>query len=216
MVIGSALVPVQIIITILLLRSPSGKVTAIAWAAGMATVRVVQGAVFGLILHSGRARAADGEHHGYILPTVLLVLAVLMYVLAIRELVHAPEEDAPPPKWMTIADSLSPVKAFLLGAGLLVIEPKFWIFTLGAIAAIGEADLGRTWAIVAFLIFVILASSIHLLLIGVAVCMPRRADALLKAMSDQLTKYSRILVIALGLIFGTWFLIKALTGLGII
>ena len=27
---------------------------------------------------------------------------------------------------------------------------------------------------------------------------------------------SRILVIALGLIFGTWFLIKALTGLGII
>lgn len=216
LIIGSALVPVQIAVTILLLRSPSGRLTAVAWVAGMVAVRALQGLVFGLILHSGRAREAEGDHHGHILPTVLLVLAVLMYVLAIRELLHAPEEDAPPPRWMTVADSLSPVRAFLLGVGLLLIEPKFWIFTLGAIAAIGEADLDRTAAIVTFAVFMILASSIHLLLIGAAICVPRRADAVLRAISNQLTKYSRGLVITLGLVFGTWFLIKALNGLGVI
>lgn len=216
MIIGSAVVPVQIIITILLLRSPSGRLAAVGWVAGMATLRVLQGIVFGLILHSGRNRGPGSEHHGYILPTVLLILAVLMYVVAVRELLNAPDEDAPPPKWMTIADSLTPQRAFLLGFGLLLIEPKFWIFTLGAIAAIGEADFGRPLAIGMFLVFVLLASIIQLVLIGITYCAPRRAESVLAVLSDQLSKYSRSIMIVLGLVFGTWFLIKALHGLGII
>jgi hypothetical protein len=51
LMIGSALVLIQIIVTFLLLRSPSGKFTAVAWVAGMTATRLAQGLVFGLVLH---------------------------------------------------------------------------------------------------------------------------------------------------------------------
>ena len=49
--------------------------------------------------------------------------------------------------------------SFLLGAGVLAIGAKFWMFTLGAISVIGEADLGRTDSIVTYLLFVLAPSA---------------------------------------------------------
>ena len=215
-IVGSAVVPIQIIITILLLRSSSGRFTAVAWVAGMATVRLLQGLVFGLILDASDEPASSNGGHGYLAPTLLLLVAVLFFVVAVKQLLHQPDDDAPPPKWLAKAEALTPVKAYLLGAGLLVIGLKFWVFTLGAIAAIADAPLGRAGSIGAFLLFVALAQSIQLGLLGVAYLAPARADALLTRFSEQLTRSNRVIVIALGLVFGTWFTLKALGGFGII
>ena len=57
LIIGSALVPIQIVITTMLLRSNAGKVTAVAWLAGMTMVRLGQGLVFGLIIGGGASEA---------------------------------------------------------------------------------------------------------------------------------------------------------------
>jgi hypothetical protein len=111
---------------------------------------------------------------------------------------------------------MTPKKAFLLGSGLLLIGAKFWVFTLGAISVIGEADLGRTDSIVTYLLFVLAASAVNLLILAAAFLMPTRSAAWLAAASGWLTKHNRVIMIVVSLVFGTWFLIKALDGLGII
>ena len=215
--IGSAVVPVQIIITILLLRSPGGRITAVAWVAGMTAIRLVQGLVFGLLLGARSDDAGGGDGGSSVLVSVvLLVLAILFYVVAARQLLKHPDDDAPPPKWMAMLDGVAPGRAFLLGVGLVAISAKFWVFTLGAIAAIGDAGLGLSGSIAAFLLFVVLAESIHLAAVGFSYAAPARAEAALARFSALLERYNGPIVIALSLVFGTWFLIKALTGLGII
>jgi hypothetical protein len=215
--VGSAVVPIQIIITILLLRAPGGRITAVAWVAGMTAVRLLQGLVFGLLL-GARGASSEGSDGGSsdLVSVVLLVLAILFYVVAAKQLLKHPDDDAPPPKWMTLLEGVAPGKAFLLGFGLLAIGAKFWVFTLGAIAAIGDAALGLGGSVVAFLLFVALAESIHLAAVAFAYAAPARADAGLARFSGLLERYNGPIVIVLSLVFGTWFLLKALTGLGII
>ena len=214
--VGSAIVPIQIIITILLLRAPGGRPAAVAWVAGMTALRLAQGLVFGFIL--GRdAGAAQGDDGASLAASiVLLVLALVLYAAAARQILKVPDEDEPPPKWMAMFDAVTPIKAFALGMGLLAVGAKFWVFTLGAIAAIGSAALGPAGSIVAFLGFIVLAESIHLALLAYAFAAPARADATLDRFSEALKRYNRQIVIALGLVFGTWFLLKALSGLGVL
>lgn len=90
--------------------------------------------------------------------------------------------------------------------------------TLGAFppGAIVDADLGRPAAIAAYLVFVVGAVSIHLAAIGITVLAPARAGAMLERASALLERYSRAIMITLGLVFGTWFLAKALGGFGIL
>jgi hypothetical protein len=55
--IATAVLPVQVAITILMLRSAGGRARAGGWIAGMTVVRLLQYAVFGLILE----RAMDDD-----------------------------------------------------------------------------------------------------------------------------------------------------------
>lgn len=216
LIVGGALVPIQIVITILLLRSKAGRITAVAWVAGMTTVRLAQGLVFGLLLgsRSGSDTSADGP--GTALSLLLLVLAIVFYVSAAKQLLKHPDEDAPPPKWMAMVDGMRPARAYLVGVGLLTIGAKFWVFTLGAIAAIGDAGLGQGAAILTFLLFVALTESIHLAVLAIAYALPDRSAALLDRITGLLKTYNRAIMIVLGVVFGTWFMVKALGGLGIL
>ena len=214
LIVGSALVPIQYVITTLLLRSRAGKVTAVAWIAGMTTVRLAQGIVFGLIIGSstGGGQTSDGSSGAVSL--LLLVVAILFYIAALKQLLGHPDEDAPPPRWMAMVEEATPGNAFLLGLGVLAISAKFWVFTLGAIALIGDAGMDRPASIATYLVFVLLAESLHLALLVLTYLLPDRASAILDRLASLLQRYNRILVIGLGLVFGSWFLIKALSGLG--
>ena len=215
LIIASALVPMQIVVTIVLLQSTSGRRTAIAFVAGMTAVRFAQGIAFGLVLSSSEDGAATSQGSSAIASILLVVVAVLLLVTALRQLLAGDDPDAAPPKWLEAAASMAPGKAFLLGAGLLAIGAKFWVFTLGAIAAIDEADLSRSASILAFVVFAVLAVSVPLVLIGVTVFAPARSDALLDRASGWLSRNNRVMVIMVGLVFGVWFLVKGLDGLGV-
>lgn len=215
LILGSALVPAQIIVTILLLRSRGGRIVAVAWIAGMTVARLAQGVVFGLVLDVGSAgEASDGR--GWILSSVLLVLAVVLYATAARELAGGTDEDAPPPKWMSMVEGVTPGRAFLLGAGLVLIGAKLWVFTLGALGAIGDAGLGQPAASVAFVVYVALAQGILIGVVGMAYLLPTRADAILDRVYELLERYNRAIMVAVGLVFGTWFMVMALEGLGVL
>jgi hypothetical protein len=216
LIIGSALVPIQIVITTMLLRSRAGRMTAVAWLGGMTAVRLGQGLVFGLVLGASNDATSGGSGSGTAVSLLLLVVAILFYVTAAKQLLNHPDEEAPPPKWMTMVESVTPGKAFGLGAGMLLISAKFWVFTLGAIAAIGAADLGQGAAVLTFLAFVLLAESTHIAMIVLAFAMPTRAAVMLDGIAGLLATHNRVIMIVLGAVFGTWFLVKALTGLGLL
>jgi len=198
--VGSALVRVQLLITILLIAN--SRRAAVAWVAGTTTVRLAQGALFGLVLGADEvATGTSGDAGpGPIASTLLLVVAVLFLATAVKHLVGDQDPDAPPPGWMAAIDGWSPARSYLYGAGAMVVGVKFWVFTLSAIAVIGDADLGRPDATITFVAFVA----------------PRRADVVLGRASAWLTANNSTLMIVIGFVFGTWFLVKALDGFGVL
>lgn len=213
LIAGGALVPIQLIITILLLRSGGGPKVAAAFVAGMTSLRLVQGVVFGLLFAAGDTGGAEATGPGPVVSGVLLALAVVLYATAAKQ-VFAHEDPDAPPKWITMTESMSAGKAFLLGAGSLAIGAKFWVFTLGAIGAIGDADLNRTSAVITFIAFAVATVSAHLIVLAVAVMLPKQSASALDATASWLKGHNRIIVIVLGLVFGTWFLLKGLHGFG--
>ena len=215
LIIGSAVVPVQIIIAILLLKNPNqGLLKVSAYVGGMTTIRLLQGLIFGLILaNRSGASTEESSGNGLVVSTLLLVLGILLLITAYKQWRKDDDPDAPPPKWLTMIDSLTPLKAFGIGFGLLLVGGKFWVFTLGAIGMIGEAQLGQPSSTVAFLLFVLLAESLLLLPILIRMIIPEQSKSLLEATSAWLTRYNRPIVIAVSLVFGLLFLYSGISGL---
>lgn len=218
LIIGAAAVPVQLTITVLLVRGDRGVHTATAWVAGRAAVMIAQGVLFGFVFAAPDA-SDDSAGQNAVTPVtsaLLLVVAILFLAGALKQLLSRTDPDAPPPRWMTALDAVGPGRAFLLGAGLMLIGAKFWVFTLNAVAAVSAERLGTMQSVMIFLLFVVLSSGTHLAIIVTVASVPNRSAVLLDSLSDWLERHNRVLVIAIGLVFGVWFAIKALRGLGVL
>ena len=213
-IIASALMPIELVITLALLGTPGRVRTAGAAVSGTVLVRLLQGLVFGMILHWGRRDDAKGGH-GWLVSSVLLVVALLLLVTAIRELLGGHDSDDPPPKWMTALSSMTPGKAFLLGAAVILISVKLWVFTFAAIGVIGDTGMPRGANAVTYTVFVLLSVSTHLAIIAAAAFFPNKSRASLDRSLRWLQDHNRVIMLALGLVFGGWFLVKALHGFGI-
>jgi hypothetical protein len=214
LIVASALVPVQITLTVLLLRA--SVTTAAAWVAGMTVTRLAQGVLFGFVFSGAGALSASGDGPGLVVSGVMLVVAVLFLTKAAKELLGGADDDAPPPKWMKMTESVTAGKAFLFGAGYVAIAAKLWVFTLGAIGAIDQAGHGTAASVVLFLLFVALAECIPIGVVAYAALAPESSQGMLERVSAWLERNNRVLVIVLGLVFGLWFLLKALQGLGVL
>jgi len=210
-IIGSAVVPLQIMMVILLLNSPrQGLAKAICLVGGMTTIRLLQGVIFGLILSP-----SSGETSGKspVVSTLLMVLGILLLITAYKQWRNEDDPDSPPPKWLVMLDSLTLLQGFGMGAGLVLISGKFWVFTLSAIGIIEEAQLGQPSSTVAFLLFVLLAQSLLILAIIVRVIIPGQSKSILETISFWLTRYNRPIVVAVSLVFGIVFFIQGISGL---
>ncbi len=211
-IIGSAIVPLQIIVVTLLLTSERrGPLKAIAFVLGMTVARLAQGVLFGLVLTGGSGDPADADSSSVVKATVLTVLGLLLLITAYKTWAKEPDPDAPPPKWLTMLESITPAKALLFGAGFVLIGPKLWVFILGAISTIGEAQLGQPASTWMFLLFVLLAQSLLLVPILIRLLMPQRAKSLLASLAAWMKRYNDPIVIAISLIFGTVFLYQGVS-----
>lgn len=214
-IIAAALMPIELVITLALLGTPGRVRTATAAVAGTVTVRLLQGLIFGAILHWGRRDDTPGGH-GWLVSSVILVVAVVLLVTAIRELLGGGDPDDPPPKWMAALSTMKPGKAFLLGGATVLISVKMWVFTFAAISAIGDADMPRSANFATYIAFVLLGVSTHLAIIAAAAFFPDRSRAFLDRSLLWLQDHNRVIMIGLGLVFGGWFLYKGLHGFGIV
>ncbi len=209
---GAALVPVWIIMTVLLLQRPDGLTVAGAFVGGMTVVRLLQGIVFGYFIVG--ATASDGDDKpGVIVSVLLLALGLLMWTSALKQILAGEDPDAPPPKWMTSLDAMSPLTAFGIGAGMLAIAAKHWVITLGALGIIREAGLGQVDGTTAYLSFIIGAESVLLLFLLYAAVAKEQAAAVLGRFGDWLEQHNRPITIAVSILFGSLFLWKGVTGL---
>ncbi len=209
-IIGSAIVPLQIIIVVLLLTGERrGPLKAIAFVLGMTLARLSQGYLFQFIItrNSGDPAAVTGL--SWIKSTLLLLLGIFLLITAYKQWAKEPDPDAPPPKWMKMLDGITPVRAFLFGAGMILIAIKLWVFTLGALSVIDEAQLGQPASTTAFLAYVLLAQSILILAILLRLLLPQRAGRLLGAFSAWLEKYNRQIVMVVCWYSGSCFCTRA-------
>ncbi len=210
-IIGSAVVPLQIMMVILLLNSPrQGLPKSIFLVAGMTVVRLLQGAIFGLILSPSTGEASAKSP---VVSTLLVVLGIILLITAYKTWRNEDDPDAPPPKWMVMQDNLTPLKAFGMGAVLVLISGKFWVFTLSAIAVIEDAQLGQPSSTVAFLMFVLLAQSLLLFAILIRIIIPGQSKSTLESISAWLTRYNRPIVLVVSLVFGLLFFVQGVSGL---
>jgi|APFre7841882724_1041349.scaffolds.fasta_scaffold30139_2 hypothetical protein len=212
LIVGAALLPAWIIITLFLLRGEGGILKALAFAAGALLVRLVQGVIFGYVFDT----AADtyGESgSNLITSTLLLVVGIVMLISAVKKWRKDADPDAPPPKWMATLSGLSALKAFGVGALLMAVSIKQWVFTLSAIAVIEQAQLSRAANMLTYLFFVLAAQSLVLAPILVSAVAPVQSTKLLDAIQGWLERNNRAIVIAASSIFGVWFLWKGIAGL---
>lgn len=212
LIVASAVLPLWIILALLLLRGQGGVAKATAFVAGAMAVRVAQGIVFGAIF-SAADDAGGAEESAIITSTLLLVVGILLLIAAVMKWRKEDDPDAPPPKWMTTLGGLSALKAFGMGALLMVVAMKQWVFTLSAIAVIEEAQLSQAGSVLAYLFFVVAAQSLILAPIIVAAAAPAQSARLLDSALGWLERNNRVITIAVSLIFGAWFLWKGITGL---
>jgi Protein of unknown function (DUF2910). len=143
---------------------------------------------------------------------VLLLAGILLLITAYRTWRKEDDSDAPP-KWMQAIDKVSPLQALGIGAGMVAIGVKLWVFTLSALGIIGGAKLGQPESAITYLLYIFFA---QLLLIApiVAYAVALQGSAmLLKRVSDWLIQYNRPITIAVTLIFGVYFVWQGVSGL---
>ena len=212
LIVGAALLPVWIIMALFLLRGEGGLLKAAAFAAGAMTARVVQGILFGFVFSEATDASGEGGSD-LITSTLLLVLGILMLISAVKKWRKEEDPDAPPPKWMEILGGLSAIQAFGIGALLMSLAIKQWVFTLSAIAVIEQGNLSRADSVLTYLFFVLAAQSLVLAPVLISAVAPAQSTKLLDAIHGWLERNNRAIVIAASSIFGVWFLWKGIAGL---
>jgi hypothetical protein len=213
MILGAMLAPVWVIIVLLLLAGPGGRAKAAAFLLGITTTRLVQGAIFGALVARSPYAEADASGKSPFVATLLLVVGILLLVAAYRKWRKEEDPDEPPPKWMQSLDGMTPLKAFGLGAGLIGIAVKLWVFTLSALGVIRAAELSLGASVGAYLLYVLLAQLLLIVPIVASLVAPAGSAALLKGATGWLTRNNRPISIAVALIFGLYFTYDGVTAL---
>lgn len=210
LILASALLPIWLIINIILLMGENGAARSAAFIGGATLTRLIQGILFGFIFG---AAAGEGGGAPVITSTILLLAGIMFLIKGVKTYLKEPDPDDPPPKWMTLADSLTPGKSFLLGAGGVLVALKLWVFTLAAIGTIEEANLAPTENVIAYLIYMVGCVIFFLVLLIMYIVAPESSKSTLAKMRAWLEGNNRIITIIVTAIFGVLFLYKGITGL---
>jgi hypothetical protein len=137
----------------------------------------------------------------------------MLLITALRTYHYEDDPDGPPPRWMALLDSLTPLKTFVIGAVMVLLGFKLWIFTLSAIGVIREAELNRSQNILTYLVYVVGAELFFLLPVIIYAVAPQQSAATLKTSTAWLERHNRPITIAVSLFFGAIFFWKGSTGL---
>jgi threonine/homoserine/homoserine lactone efflux protein len=157
--LGVAISPIPIIAAILMLLSPKARGTSLGFLLGWLLGIVVAVVVFTLL--SSVLPQGDPDESKPILGTVEIVLGLLLLVLAVRQWRSRPAAGAEPalPKWMAAIDTMTAVRALVLGFLLSALNPKNLLMGVAAGVAIGSDAQNAGEAVVAVIVYTVIAAS---------------------------------------------------------
>jgi threonine/homoserine/homoserine lactone efflux protein len=213
LILGAVLAPLWIVLVLLLLASPRGLAKTTAFVGGMTLTRLVQGVVFGVILRASPDAKAENGGDSPIVSTLLLVVGLLLLIAAFRKWRKQPDPDDPPPGWMESISGVNPLKALGMGALLVAIGPKLWVFTLSALGVIVETGPGLPLGIATYLAYILLAQSVLIVSVLGCALAPKTAARTLQQAIGWLTRYSRPISVTASLVFGLYFTWGGIKGL---
>jgi len=157
--IGVAISPIPIIAVILMLFSNRAKVNGpvflLGWVIGLSVVVAVVYA----IAHA--ANAATDSTASDTVSWIKVGLGLVLLGAARRQYAKRPQpgEDPGMPKWMATVDDMKPGAAFVLAIVCSAVNPKNLILAAGAAAGVAQVNDSVGDAVVALLVFVVIASS---------------------------------------------------------
>ncbi len=197
-----ALSPIPIVAIVLVLGGPgarrSGPAFAVGWVAGLGVVSVV------VVLAASQASNPDSDVATGV-NWLLAAIGVGFLVMAARQWRKRPKPGESPvmPSWMASVESISPVKAFVLGIALSAANPKNLALTLAASASIARAGLDGADKAVAITVFVVIGSLTVVGSVLFFLVAPRAAERPLAAvqqfMSDNNATIMMVILLILGL-----------------
>ena len=146
---GIALSPMPIVALIVLLTLPGGRPRGLGFALGGLAGLILAGTA--LTFASGPAPGQDAAAPSATSSVVKLALGLFMWAFAYRTWKH--RDDGGQPGWMTTLETLGFGKAFLFGAGMMVVNPKNLPILGAAALSVSGAGLqggAQLWAMAIF------------------------------------------------------------------
>jgi threonine/homoserine/homoserine lactone efflux protein len=208
--IGIAISPIPIIAVILILFSERARVNGpaflLGWVVGIAIACTV------VYFVADAANAATDSTTSDSISWGKVVLGVLLLGLARRNWAKrpAPGETEEMPKWMASVESISPVKAMGLAIVLSVVNPKNLVLILGAAAGLGQLDLSTGDAVVALIVFTVVASLSIVFAVVYDLFGGERARHSLDDMKAWMTVHNHAVMAVLFLVFGVVLISKGI------
>lgn len=209
LILASALVPVQIIVTILLLQQKSqGLTKGVMFVLGLTLTRMAQGLVFGVILYPN-SQAEGASSVVYIL---LTLLGILLLIAAYKKWQKQPDPHKKPALIGKMIN-LSSQKIFLAGLSLPLLSAKLWVFTLSAISIIGEAVNNIQEGMLIYFTYLLCAQILLILPIVYKLLFPKSSQRLLDCFTEFLEQHNKAITVGASLVFGILFLVQGIQGL---
>jgi cytochrome c biogenesis protein CcdA len=196
-------VPITVVATLLATRGGVAKAT--GFAVGLIGTFAIIGAI---ALATVSPDAGSSDTGSAVTGTIVATLGVLLLLFAVKQLLGAPDPDAPPPGYMAKLESMSVSGALVTGVVLGALNIKQVAIYVGGIAEIVDADVssGEGWVALALLLVLI---QLGVILPILAFLLAREwTTTALVALRGWLTRHNRRISIVIGLVVGVWFVIE--------
>ena len=208
--LGATISPVAAAICFSLLATSKPLANALAFAFGYGVVLAFI-AVGAVAFFGGRPELGAG-HHSDIRNTLDAAIGGLLIVFALKALLHAPDPNAPPPKWVAAVSSIAPPRAVLLGMVLVLTNPTTLALYVSGLKEVLAASLGAVEDAVVLLVFILLVEVVFLVPITAYAVNPRQTLALMEAIHKRLERHGWSIEIVVLSILGVLLLHKGLAG----
>ena len=207
--VGGGASPVAATICMMLLNTSRPLATAHAFMLG-------HGAVLAAVGAAALAGFGGGSWFGDFSPAVRHALdaaiGVLLLAFALKQWRDRPARNAPPPRWMTTIDSITPGKAYLFGSLKMATDVGALALFVSGLKEIIAADVGAAASAATFAVFVMLIEMASLVPIAVYTVSPARGGAMLGSARRWLERNTRLITVILFAVFGVLLLAKGAWG----
>jgi cytochrome c biogenesis protein CcdA len=200
--VAVAISPLPIVAVVLMLVSRRGRANGPAFVAAWVLGLSILGAIV-LAVSSG-AGASDSGAPATWVSIVKIALGVLLLLVGFREWRGRPSDrsEASMPKWMGALDTFTPVKATGAGALLSGLNPKNMLLAVGGATAIAGTGIATGQQVVAYAVFVLLATAGVGTPVVLALVMGDRSRDLLDGIKNWMAANNAVIMAVLLLLLG--------------